>query len=355
MERLRGVMIAPSETIVVNYLDILYPYPILRQTVERAGGVLRLLKCQTTDEAAQACKDARAVIIHAFPMDSGLLSGLHRLQLIVNYSIGYDTTDVEAATEMGVIVCNTPTYCTEEVADHTMSLLLALARRLFPLTTAVRTGNWRNVQSKLDDRRFIRRTRGQTLGVIGYGKIGRAVAQRAVSFGLRILANDPYVDFDQIGGTPVVPCSLPNLLAESDFVSLHVPLTAETRGLIGVAELQLMKPSAILLNLSRGAVVNENALIHALREGVIRRAALDVLSEEPPPPDHPLLHMEDVIVTPHYGAASVEAIQQQQREASESVEAVLRGRWPSHVVNPGVIPRVSLQGSPPAAGGLPRI
>ena len=348
-------MIAPSETIVVNYLDILYPYPILRQTVERAGGVLRLLKCQTTDEAAQACKDARAVIIHAFPMDSGLLSGLHRLQLIVNYSIGYDTTDVEAATEMGVIVCNTPTYCTEEVADHTMSLLLAVARRLFPLTTAVSAGNWRNVQSRLDDRRFIRRLRGQTLGVIGYGKIGRAVAQRAVSFGLRILANDPYVDFSQTGGASVVPCTLPDLLAESDYVSLHVPLTAETRDLISASELRMMKPTAVLLNLSRGAVVNEDALISALEEGIIHRAALDVLNEEPPPPDHPLLYMQDVIVTPHYGAASVEAIQQQQREASESVEAVLRGRWPPHVVNPGVIPRVSLQGTPPITVGPSRI
>jgi D-3-phosphoglycerate dehydrogenase len=225
-----------------------------------------------------------------------------------------------------------------------MSLLLAFARRIFPLTSAVRRGDWRDVGSEVDIRRSIRRLRGQSLGVIGYGKIGRAVAQRARSFGLRILANDPYVDFSRVDAGRVVPSTLSDLLAGADYVSLHVPLTQETRGLIGTEELKMMKPSAVLLNLSRGAIVDEDALSTALEAGRIHGAALDVLAQEPPPSDHPFLHLDNALVTPHFGAASKEAIEQQEREASESVAAVLRGCWPPHVVNEDVIPKNPLSG-----------
>ena len=328
--------------VVADSLDELYPYTSLRRMLAQASVELQLLRCKSRAEVLEHCADAQAIIVHWLRFDRELISALPNCRVLIRYGIGYEVIDVDAATECGVLVCNTPFFCIDEVADHTMALLLSLARRLFPLVRNVTAGYWDRDESGELDRQTMHRLRGQTLGLIGFGKIGRAVAERARAFGLQILAYDPYVDFSSVGATCVAEATLEQVLACSDFVSVHVPLTSGTRQLLNSARLRLIKPTACLINLSRGAVIEETALIEALRDKRMAGAALDVLAQEPPAPDNPLLHMEHVIITPHYGAASAEAIEEQHREVAESVMALPRGQWPRYVVNKGVVPKQQL-------------
>jgi D-3-phosphoglycerate dehydrogenase len=327
------------KVVVADRLEELLPYADLRNAITEAGGELELLDCRSATDVIAQCADAVAIVVHWIQFDRALLSALPNCHLLVRFGIGYDVIDVDAARDLGIIVCNTPFFCTEEVADHAMALLLAVARKLKPLAINATMGRWDRDDTGALDRRSIRRLRGRTLGLVGYGRIARALAVRARAFGLRILAYDPYIDWSSLDPTEVTGAELDEVLAAADYVSLHVPLNDETRGLIDAAKLQLMKPTAILINASRGQVIDESALITALREGRIAGAGLDVLAQEPPDAANPLLHMENVVVTPHYGAASAEAIVQQMAEAAESIVAVLRGEWPPYVVNRGVIPR----------------
>ena len=255
-------------------------------------------------------------------IDRALINTLTACLVIARYGVGVDMVDIDAATEMGIPVANVPHYCIDEVSSQTVGFVLDLNRRTLALAAHVRAGRWGAASPVTPPSRL----RGQVLGVVGFGAIGSEVARKAQALGLEIVAYDPFAVADRHPGISFV--SLTQLLAQSDYVSLHCPLTDSTRGLIGTAELAQMKPSAYLLNLSRGPVVDQSALTHALRTGVIQGAALDVLATEPPDPTDPLLQLDNVIVTPHIASWSIEAGIELRREVAQSVVDALQGREP---------------------------
>ncbi|MFQ5894769.1 MAG: C-terminal binding protein [Nitrospinota bacterium] len=275
------------------------------------------------------CKEADAVLLGAAPrFTREVVEGLSRCRIIARYGIGVDNVDLEAAAARGIWATNVPDYCVEEVSDHAISLLLHFARKLGPAAAAVREGGW-----GIGELRPIAALRGQTLGLVGLGRIGRAVARKARAFGLRVLAHDPYLPAEAFRRARAEGVSLDALLGESHFVSIHAPLTPETRHIIGAAELQKMKPGAVLINVARGGLVDESALLAALGEGRLRGAGLDVVEEEPPPPDHPLRRMPHVLLTPHSAWYSERAEREMRLKAAREVARVLRGRAPRNPVN----------------------
>jgi len=261
-----------------------------------------------------------------------VIEQLTRCRVLVRVGIGYDDIDIEAATEHGIPVANVPDYCVDEVSDHALSLLLACARKLFPYHKALHAGQWDYMSGAP-----IHRLRGQTLGLVALGKIARSLAGKAKALGLRVIAYDPYLHEDIFTAFGVERRDdLEALLSESDFVSLHTPLTPETQRMFGEACFQAMKPTAFLINTSRGPVIQEPALIQALQSGRIAGAAIDVFQTESLEPDHPLLGFENVIVTPHVAWYSEESLVAVQQGAIDDVLRVLQGKRPRHLVNPGV-------------------
>jgi D-3-phosphoglycerate dehydrogenase len=261
-----------------------------------------------------------------------LLERAPSCRMVSRYGIGLDNIPVARATELGMIVTNVPDFCLDEVSDHAMALLLAAARRIVDFASETSTGSWVPAGG-----RDLPRLRGKTLGIVGYGNIGRRLAPKALAFGMRVLVTSRSMAPGEFESGVAAVSGLDELLAGSDFVSLHVPSTAETKQLINERALRLMKQNAWLINTSRGAIVDETALLHALDEGWIAGAALDVLATEPPPADHPLLRHPRVIATPHVAYASVEAVTELRRRAAEHVAHVLRGELPLHIVNPEVL------------------
>jgi D-3-phosphoglycerate dehydrogenase len=257
-----------------------------------------------------------------------------RCRIIALGSIGVDSVDIAAATAHGIPVTNVPDTFVEEVADHAMTLLLGGFRRLVEHDRLVREGRWREGRAHLYQ---FPRLWGQTLGFIGFGHVARAVALRAKPFGLRMLAYDPYVEEFAMLALGVAPAGLGELLAESDFVSMHAPGTPETGHMIGEAEFRRMKPSALFINTGRGATVDEQALITALQQNWIAGAALDVLEVEPPRQDNPLLQMRNVTFTAHVASASARFDPARKRRVGQELALVLSGRWPMSCVNPAVL------------------
>jgi D-3-phosphoglycerate dehydrogenase len=253
-----------------------------------------------------------------------------RLRVIGRAGVGVDNIDVEKATERGVMVVNAPTPTVLAVAEHTMALLLATARHVPRADASLREGKWLKKQ-------LVGTTvAGKVLGIVGLGRIGTAVARRARAFDMEIIAYDPYLTREQIEGRGAAPvASLEKLLERSDFVTLHVTLTSETRGMIGVRELDMMKPTARLINCDRGAVVDEEALLKALEEGKLAAAGLDCFCEEPAT-DNPLCCHQKVVATPHIAASTVEAQRDVAQEIAWQVLIALQGKRPQHLVNPKV-------------------
>jgi glyoxylate reductase len=258
-----------------------------------------------------------------------------RLRIISQYAVGYDNIDVKAATERGIYVTNTPGVLTETVADFTMALMMAIARRVVEADKYIRQGKWKVGWHPL----YFLGTDlyGATLGIVGLGRIGSAVARRAKGFDMKILYYDVVrrENLEKELGAKFV--DLDTLLKESDFVTLHVPLTPKTKDLIGERELKLMKPTAYLINTSRGKVVDEKALIKALKEGWIAGAALDVFYQEPTPPDNPLLELDNVVVAPHIASASLETRSRMAEIVAENLIAFKEGKKPPTLVNPDVM------------------
>jgi glyoxylate reductase len=263
-------------------------------------------------------------------IDGSVLARHPGLRVISNFAVGYDNIDVPAASERGVLVCNTPDVLTNATADHTWALLLAAARRIPESMTYVRDGKWKTWGPLL---LLGREVSGATIGIVGLGRIGKEVAKRARGFEMRVLAFDPFEDAAFARELEVTYVPLEQLLAESDFVTLHVALTADTRHLIAAAELGRMKPTAILVNASRGPVVDTDALIDALRNDSILGAALDVTDPEPLPPDHPLVNMTNCIVVPHTASATVQTRDRMAELAARNLLAGLRGERPPAAVN----------------------
>lgn len=279
--------------------------------------------------------DADLLIMCYAAVTRSVVAAAERLKGILKYGVGTDSIDIAAATEHGIPVYHCPHYGTSTVADHAFALLIALARKLVPLHGQMRSTGWiwpDPVWAGTD-------LAGKTAGIVGLGRIGRAMARRCAGFDMRVLAYDPYVtEFPgQAGSIELV--GLDDLLRRSDFVSIHAVLTPENRGMIGEAEFRKMKPSAYLINVSRAAVVNEEALIRTLTEGRIAGAGLDVFHREPLPPKHPFCALDNVLMTPHFAYLTREAEHRLDREMLASVRLILDGERPAHLVNPEVFQR----------------
>ncbi|HET6172732.1 MAG TPA: C-terminal binding protein [Gaiellales bacterium] len=274
------------------------------------------------------------------------LDAADRCVVVARYGVGVDNIPVAHATRLGILVVNVPDFCVEEVSDHALALLLACARRIVTFARSTREGQW----DLLGLGRGLPRLRGQRLGLVGFGNTARALVPKARGLGLEVAAYTPRLapGHDPHTGVELTD-DLAGLLASSDYVSLHAPATPETAGLIGEQALRGMKPSAYLINTSRGALVDEAALQRALTEGWIAGAALDVLGQEPPRPDHPLLALGNVIATPHAAFYSETAIAELETKAARNVAAVLRGEVPVNLVNPAVLelPAYRLPGRSP--------
>ena len=312
-----------------------YAWPSLeieRRVLGAVGAELVVAETGEEAELRQLAPQADAILTCWKQVPPGVLDAAPRCLIVSRYGIGLDNIPVAHATQLGILVTNVPDFCLEEVSDHAMALLLACARRVASFARATRQGVW-----NLPAGRPIPRLRGQTLGLIGYGNIARALIPKALGFGLKIIAYTPRLRPDALAPFGAATNDLDFLLSQADYVSIHVPLTGETRGLIDARALRSMKPTAYLINTSRGAVIDEPALYQALTEGWIAGAALDVLTREPPEPMHPLLTLDNVIATPHAAFYSETAIAELAEKAVLHVAQALRGERPPNVVNPAVI------------------
>lgn len=295
-------------------------------------------QCRTEEEVITACRDADALINQYAPVGRRVIEALERCRVIARYGVGVNTVDLNAATEKGICVTNVPDYCLDEVSDHALALLLTWARKVTVANLRVKSGVW-----DYKETRPIFRLRGRILGLVGFGKIPQTLAEKAIALGLEVVAYDPYISEETVREKGVRLCSLEEICRRSDFLSVHAPLTADTRGMIGTEQFLLMKKEAVLINTSRGPLVDEAALIQALREERIAGAALDVAETEPLPPDHPFTEMEQVILTPHVAWYSQEAEEEMRTKAAEGVLDVLLGQIPRYLVNDRVIEALSLR------------
>jgi D-3-phosphoglycerate dehydrogenase len=300
------------------------------KTLEGVASLVAL-KTKTPAEFLPEAADCDALLnTYAGPITAEAMARMPKCRIIARYGIGVDTIDLDAATAAGIIVTNNPTYCIEEVAEHTMALLLAGARKVAFYDRLVRQGRWEVPPGKP-----LFRLVGRTLGLVGFGNIARAVAARAAAFGMRVLYSDPFVQQGQFP-VPGEKTELFAMFGESDFVSLHPPLLPETRGMMNDAAFARMKPTAFLINCSRGPIVDTPALVRALDAGRIAGCALDTTDPEPLPDPHPLRGRENVILTPHVAWYSEQAMVGLQAGAPSEVRRVLTGQWPVHVVNRAV-------------------
>ena len=283
-------------------------------------------------ELIDKTRDADALIVSASPVTRGVMSALEGLKTVVRTGVGYDVIDVPAATDLGVIVVNVPDIWIREVANHALALLLAWNRKIVALDRDVHAGTWVSGVPGPHTGAI----HGETVGIVGLGNIGSAFARRIAAFETRVIACDPYVPDAHFAALGVERASLEDLAARSDYVSVHTLLNDETRHLIGEAFFRRMKPTAILINTSRGPVVDEAALARALEDKRLAGAALDVWEKEPVARDNPLLKMPNVIATPHAAYFSSAAVAQVPRRCGEEVARVLTKQRPLHVVNPEV-------------------
>lgn len=296
-------------------------------------------QCKTEDDVIAHCRDADAIINQYAPISRNVIEALDHCQVIVRYGVGVNTIDLDAATEQGICVANVPDYCIDEVSDHAFALLLSWARKI---TFADKTTK----DTKWDFKCFrpIYRLRGRTLGLVGFGKIPQRLAEKAVTVGLKIVAYDPYFPHDAAVERGVELVSLEELCSRSDMISVHAPLTKETKGLIGRRQFKKMKKEAFIINTSRGQVIDETDLIDALNDKEIAGAALDVVEAEPIRRDHPFLTADNVILTPHIAWYSEQAEKEMRSKVAMGVADVLFYRqYPKYLVNGRVKDKFKLQ------------
>jgi D-3-phosphoglycerate dehydrogenase len=305
--------------------------PLDADIVEIAG--------KTDDDFVKDARDADALYAKGRRITKRIIDGLERCKVIALGSVGVDSVDVAAATARGIPVTNVPDTFIEEVADHAMMLILATFRRVTTMDRLVREGRWAEGRPLLSQ---FPRLMGQTLGLIAFGHVARAVAVRARAFGVHVLAYDPYVEELVVSQYGVEPVNLTELLQRSDIVSMHAPSTADAHHMLTEHHFRLMKPEAIFISTGRGPTTDEPALIKALKEGWIAAAGLDVLEQEPPDANNPLLKMDNVILTPHVASASARFDPVRKRRVGQEIALVLNGRWPRSCVNPSVLEKSGL-------------
>ncbi|MFD1032545.1 C-terminal binding protein [Metaplanococcus flavidus] len=306
--------------------------------LDKLGIKLTFEQCKTEDDVIAACKDADALINQYAPISRKVIEQLDNCKVISRYGVGFNTIDVDAATEKGIIVGNVTDYCLDEVSNHAMALLLSLARKVTLLNNAVKNGKW-DFKVAVP----IYRLQGKTLGLVGFGNIPQTVARKAKAFDLNVIAYDPFVAPEVAAAQGVELVTLEELCKRSDYLSVHVPLNAHTEKMISRKEFAMMKKEAFIINTARGPIIDEQALIEALQAGEIAGAGLDVLETEPIAADNPLLDMDNVILNPHSAFYSVEAETELKRKTAENVADVLSGYYPTYLVNKGVKNKVELQ------------
>lgn len=273
--------------------------------------------------------EADHIITQFAPLTAEVLAHAAKARVIVRYGIGVDNVDLGAAAAQGIPVCNVPDYCIHEVADHTLALMLSLTRNILPATLKLRRGDW-GLAVPLASMLTLDQL---TVGIIGFGRIGQAVSRRLNGFQCRQLVHDPFQDPTRISEAGAEPVSLEGLLRESDIVTLHCPATAETRGIIHSGSLAQMKPGALIINLARGSLIDTDALVDALQSRDLGGAGLDVFDPEPLPPGHPLLEMENVIVSSHIASASANAVQKLRETVARIVVCSIRNEPLPNIVN----------------------
>lgn len=331
-ETWKGYIMRKTKVVVTDYIE-----PDLNWESEEMGkrGVLfeaHQLKFASSADLVGKIKDADVVVVNMAPMTEEVISSLDRCKLIIRHGIGYDNVDLHAATRKGIRVANVPDYCPDEVAEQALALILASWRKLFRsldvLKASSRDGIW-------DFQRIypIYRLAGKTVGIVGCGRIGSRVLKRIRAFEVNALVCDPYLPEERKRELGIETVYLETLLQQSDVVTLHTTLSQETRGLIGERQLRVMKKTAHLINTSRGAVVETQALIRALKEGWIAGAAIDVYEKEPPDPGMELFALENVTLAPHLGWYSEESGRDIREKIVEDIDRFLKGQPPRYVVN----------------------
>jgi D-3-phosphoglycerate dehydrogenase len=330
------------KVILVDGMEGSRPMPALEEAEELAkiNAELVVADCTREDDIIATARDADVILTIGAPMTRRVMENLPKCLAIVRYGIGYDTIDADAATDNHILLVNIPDFCFEEVSNHAIVLLLACAKKLILLNSLVKEGRWmeaKKAQSPMGP------VYGQICGIIGCGNIGRATAKKAQCFGLKVLGCDPYVEKSVAVENGITLVDLPELLQKADYVLVHTALTRETRHLIGEKQFKMMKPNAYFINTARGAVVDEPALIRALREKRIAGAGLDVFEKEPVDPENPLLKMDNVIVLPHSASYSDAAFIRLRHSVGREAARVLSGKWPKNVVNKACRPKVDLR------------
>ena len=314
--------------------DYVWPSTDPERAVLEAGGA-EVIVAPDGNEATLVglARDADAVMTCFAQVTENVVRAAERCKVIGRFGVGVDNIAVSTATELGIAVTYVPDYCVDEVSDHVMALLHAWNRRIVLFDRSVKERGWGSQPLTMR----MMRLRGKTIGIVGFGRIGQAVASKARAFGMNVLAADPFIDssiVESFGGSLV---ELDQLLGESDFVSLHTPLSDETRNMIGRDELAAMKEDAFLINAARGPLIDEEALFNALTKGVIAGAGLDVMVDNVPSQDHPLLALENAIITPHVAFFSQESTLELEQRAAAEVVRVMHGEMPDNLVNSAVL------------------
>ena len=316
-------------SLLVAVADSVFPnLDLARAVVARAGADLRLASQPTPDGIVAAAREADALLVTYAKITGPMIREMKKCRIISRFGIGVDNVDIEAATNAGIVVTKVPDYCIDEVSDHAMALLLSLVRKIPFASARAHAGRW-----EMPAVTPIHRLRGTVLGLVGFGRIPQLVAPKAKAFGMRVVASDPYVPQSVMEQAGVGKVEFAELLKISDYVSIHSPLLPETHHLFSTAVFNQMKPGALIVNTSRGPVVDEAALAAALDAKQLAGAALDVLEQEPPV-NSPLFGRDNVILTPHTSFYSVESLEELQTKAAEEVVRVLSGQPPRNPVNP---------------------
>jgi D-3-phosphoglycerate dehydrogenase len=306
-----------------------------REVLSRVGAQLDLAPAATPEAIMPLAKDADAILVTYAKITGDMIRQLAKCRIISRFGIGVDNVDIAEATKKGIVVTKVPDYCIDEVSDHTMALLLAAARKIPMINKQVHGGTW-----KMPNVVPIKRLRGSTLGLVGFGRIPQLVVPKAKAFGMKVIAYDPFVPKEVFLAAGVDGVDLDTLLKTSDYVSIHSPLVPETKNLFNAEAFRKMKKSAYVVNTARGPIIDEDALAGALDAGEIAGAALDVMVNEPPGATHKLFGRDNVIITPHTSFYSDEALVDLQTKAAQEVVAVLSGQAPRNPVNPDAIRQV---------------
>ena len=319
-------------SLLVAVADSVFPnLDLARAVVSRAGAELRLASQPTPEGIVAAAREADALLVTYAKINGDMIREMKKCKIISRFGIGVDNVDIEAATRQRIVVTKVPDYCIDEVSDHAMALLLSLVRKIPFSSARAHAGRW-----EMPAVTPIHRLRGTVLGLVGFGRIPQLVAPKAKAFGMRVMAYDPYVPLNVMEQAGVGRLEFPELLKISVYISIHSPLLPETHHLFSDEVFRQMKPGSVIVNTSRGPVVDEAALARALDSKQLAGAALDVLEQEPPV-SSPLFGRDNVILTPHTSFYSVESLEELQTKAAEEVVRVLSGQPPRNPVNPEVL------------------